>query len=190
MDSRFIVRHPNQIKAMIHPLRKNILKQLAQGAQTPSEVGRALDVAASKIHYHVRILEKAGLIKLVETRQVGSVKELYFEPIASEIMIYPESPDEDSLDLLDRDFRQSVMALLRDLTLNRTPDAQGTKTLFPSLLTNLVVTANEGGQNVIEESLALFQQQMTRAMQDDAGHEYRFVLGFARVSDESKELKK
>jgi DNA-binding transcriptional ArsR family regulator len=87
MEGRFLddvlnLEHPEQVKAVLHPLRGEMLKALARGPATPSEVARAIGIPANKAHYHMNVLEKAGLVRLAETRAVGSVTEKYYERVA------------------------------------------------------------------------------------------------------------
>lgn len=73
---------PRQMQAFLHPIRRQLLEQLTRGPATPSAVARNIGISASKAHYHMRFLEKAGLVQLVETRQIGSVTETIFAMVA------------------------------------------------------------------------------------------------------------
>jgi DNA-binding transcriptional ArsR family regulator len=54
---------------------------------TVTQVGDELGEAPAKIHYHMRELEKVGLLYLVETREKGGILEKYYQPVAREISV-------------------------------------------------------------------------------------------------------
>lgn len=60
---------PEQLKALGHPLRVRALEMLggdADGQLTNRELAQRLGVDPGHLHFHVRMLLKAGLIELVE----------------------------------------------------------------------------------------------------------------------------
>jgi len=71
-----------QLRAVADPLRIRIYEALAQRAMTATQVGEELHIAAPKAHYHVRELERIGLVRLVETRERGGILEKYYRAIA------------------------------------------------------------------------------------------------------------
>ena len=71
-----------QLRAVADPLRIRIFEALAQRAMTATQVGDELSIAAPKAHYHVRELERMGLVKLVETRERGGILEKYYRAVA------------------------------------------------------------------------------------------------------------
>ncbi len=71
-----------QLRAISDPLRLRIVDALAQRALTATGLGEALGLPANKAHYHVRELEKAGLVRLVETRERGGILEKYYRAVA------------------------------------------------------------------------------------------------------------
>jgi DNA-binding transcriptional ArsR family regulator len=70
-DSRYV-------KAMSHPLRVRILALLDERTASPVELAGWLDATLGTVAYHVRTLERMGLIELVrETRVRGAVEHHY-----------------------------------------------------------------------------------------------------------------
>ena len=62
------------LKALAHPLRLKVLQVLGDGeALTNSELATRLDVDPGHLHFHVRMLHRAGLIELAPTT-TGRVK--------------------------------------------------------------------------------------------------------------------
>jgi DNA-binding transcriptional ArsR family regulator len=69
---------PRYIKALSHPLRVRILAILEERTASPVQVARVLEANLGVVSYHVRTLERLGLIKLVkETPSRGAVEHHY-----------------------------------------------------------------------------------------------------------------
>lgn len=77
-----VLRDPRQIKAYVHPTRITILRMLATKKMTVSYVARKLEVHPANITHHFKLLEKVGLIVLVEKRDIGQNIEKYYRSIA------------------------------------------------------------------------------------------------------------
>lgn len=57
-------------KIFRHPVRNRILEILRDGkARTQQELGKILSMSNAAIHYHVKLLEEVGIIRLHSTRQ-------------------------------------------------------------------------------------------------------------------------
>ena len=72
----------DQIRAYIHPTRMTILERLAGEKQSVSGIARTLGVHPANLTHHFKLLEKAGLIKLVEKRDTGKNLEKYYRAVA------------------------------------------------------------------------------------------------------------
>jgi len=69
---------PKQLKVALSPLAWKILKILTEKPSYPKEIGNKLKMNEQKIYYHIRNLEKAGLIeKLKEERKQGALAKFY-----------------------------------------------------------------------------------------------------------------
>jgi len=69
---------PRYVKALSHPLRVRILALLDERAASPVELAGWLGATLGTVAYHVRTLERMGLIELVrETRVRGAVEHHY-----------------------------------------------------------------------------------------------------------------
>lgn len=88
-----------QMRGIADPLRIRIYEALIQQPMTATQVGDAVSTAAPKAHYHVRELERLGLVRLVETRERGGILEKYYRAVARNIEAPPQllqsaKPDE------------------------------------------------------------------------------------------------
>jgi DNA-binding transcriptional ArsR family regulator len=72
------ITDPRYVKAMSHPLRVRILALLDERTASPVELAGWLGASLGTTAYHVRTLERMGLIELVrETRVRGAVEHHY-----------------------------------------------------------------------------------------------------------------
>jgi len=71
-----------QLRAISDPLRARIFEALVRRPLTVKRVATLLGEAPAKIHYHVRELERVGLLKLVETRERGGILEKDYRAVA------------------------------------------------------------------------------------------------------------
>ncbi|HLZ59139.1 MAG TPA: helix-turn-helix domain-containing protein [Ktedonosporobacter sp.] len=96
MLDRYEIDNLEQLRAISDMLRVRILDLLRERPMTVTQLGELLSSASdnvhyapAKVHYHVRELEKVGLLRLVETREKGGILEKYYQPIAREIAVSP-----------------------------------------------------------------------------------------------------
>ena len=76
-----------QVRAMADELRIRIIKQLTSQAMTVTQLAELFGEAPNKLHYHVRELERVGLLKKVETREKGAILEKYYRTVARNINV-------------------------------------------------------------------------------------------------------
>jgi DNA-binding transcriptional ArsR family regulator len=72
---------PRLVKALAHPLRVSILRVLQSRVASPSEIAEEISAPLGNVSYHVRVLERAGLLKLVRTRQRRGAVEHYYKAV-------------------------------------------------------------------------------------------------------------
>ena len=65
---------PGGLKALSHPLRSRIIFSLGE-PQTVEELAGRLSVDALKMYYHVKLLQKHGLIEIAATTKRGRLEE-------------------------------------------------------------------------------------------------------------------
>ena len=59
---------PRFVKALAHPLRIHILRILQDRTASPRELADELGAKLPNVSYHVRFLERLGVLELVETQ--------------------------------------------------------------------------------------------------------------------------
>jgi DNA-binding transcriptional ArsR family regulator len=66
------LRDPGALRALAHPARLTVVDELYQGAErTASELARITDLSPSAMSYHLRALEKWGIVERAEERGDG-----------------------------------------------------------------------------------------------------------------------
>jgi DNA-binding transcriptional ArsR family regulator len=72
------------LKAISDPLRLRILLVFSDDApRTVKEIAAELGVEPTRLYYHIRILEKAGMIRVASQRMVSGIEEKTYEATAS-----------------------------------------------------------------------------------------------------------
>ena len=91
MQETLILEKPEQLKALGHPLRVRVLEMLGQDGDwqlTNRELAQRLGVDPGNLHFHVRMLLKAGLIELAD--RDGQGREKPYRAVAKVFRVAPE----------------------------------------------------------------------------------------------------
>jgi len=75
-------------RALLDPLRRLLLERLAEPGSAAS-LARALGLPRQRLNYHLRALEAAGLVSLVEERRRGNCTERVVRASATSYLISP-----------------------------------------------------------------------------------------------------
>lgn len=77
----------NEVRAVAEPLRMRILEAFSRQPRTTKQVAIILGEKPTRLYHHVQILERAGLIKQVETRRNRGMTEKYYSAVAKEFIV-------------------------------------------------------------------------------------------------------
>jgi DNA-binding transcriptional ArsR family regulator len=77
-----VVERGDQIKALANPERVQILTLLVERSGTAKQVADWIGGTRGRVHYHIKELEKAGLVEKVRTVETGGVVEKYYRAVA------------------------------------------------------------------------------------------------------------
>ena len=108
LNDRMALTDPSQVKALSHPLRNTILALLHERAATVTELAVALDRPKSTVAHHVKVLNAAGLVRVVRTRKVRAIEERFFGRTARMFYVALEQAPEG--DQMPRDFNDFEVA--------------------------------------------------------------------------------
>jgi DNA-binding transcriptional ArsR family regulator len=85
-----VIRHPDRAAALLQPARQRIVALLAE-PDSASGLARRLGLPRQRVNYHLRELEKAGLVEFVEERRKGNCLERIVRATATSFLISPEA---------------------------------------------------------------------------------------------------
>lgn len=154
----------DQVKALAHPLRLRIIETLAASEpMTTKQVAESLGEKPTRLYHHVKLLEKAGLIRITHTRQNRGTTEKYYEAIA-------------------RQFRASA-----DLFSDEIPDDQKNalrpmiRTVFDNTTSELLrlVDADQSGV-LLEDAglLSYIEMRLTQEQIDEVQQRLKDILDY------------
>src|ERR671930_1202859 len=83
-----VIDDPAAAEVSLDPVRARILAELAEPGSATMLAGR-VGLARQKVNYHLRALERHGLVELVEERRKGNVTERMMRATAASYVISP-----------------------------------------------------------------------------------------------------
>src|SRR5437867_8316904 len=122
-----IVREPEQFRAVGDDLRSKIVVLLREHARSTTELAETLGLPKGTVGHHVKVLEKAGLIRVVRTRQVRALTEKVYGRTAR-LFLFKSSDDADG-----EDVRNVAAASLRTAAEEMLPLGDDGRTTFALL---------------------------------------------------------
>jgi DNA-binding transcriptional ArsR family regulator len=99
-----LLTEPELLRGALAPLRRRLLSRLRTPASA-TELARELDLSRQKVNYHLRKLEEAGLVELVEERQRRGCVERVLRARADAYVIDPSLMSGGSEATTDHDAR-------------------------------------------------------------------------------------
>jgi DNA-binding transcriptional ArsR family regulator len=120
--SMAVVRDTSRAAHLLDPMRVSLLERLAEPGSA-STLARDLGLPRQRVNYHLRELEKAGFVELVEERRKGNCVERLVKATARSYLISPEilgalgKTPEEQLDRFSASYLLAAAGrMLRDLS--------------------------------------------------------------------------
>ena len=85
-----VIEDPEAAEASLDPIRTRILRELAEPGSATQLAGK-VGLPRQKVNYHLKALERHGLVELVEERRKGNVTERVLQATAASYMISPSA---------------------------------------------------------------------------------------------------
>src|SRR6266536_695905 len=130
-DDVLVVRESEQLRALGDDLRAEIVVILREHAHSITELAEKLGLPKGTVGHHVKVLEKAGLIRVVRTRQVRALTEKLYGRTAR-LFLFKSSDDADG-----EDVRNVAAASLRTAAEEMLPLGDDGRTTFAVLRARL-----------------------------------------------------
>lgn len=83
-----LVSSVGEARLLLKPLRMDIMHLLAR-PRSCTELAQSLGLTPQKVHYHVKVLEKAGFVEQVDERRVRGLTEAIYRAAAQSISFAP-----------------------------------------------------------------------------------------------------
>jgi DNA-binding transcriptional ArsR family regulator len=87
-DPVFSVNDAETLQALAHPIRVQALEALREPASAAT-VARRIGLPRQKVNYHLKELERAGLVQRIEERRVGNFVESVYRAVARTFLVSP-----------------------------------------------------------------------------------------------------
>lgn len=107
----------DEIKAFSDPFRYKILMCFYRKKQpaTVKEIAVAMNMVPANIHYHVKKLEKVGILELVYTKEINNIIAKYYQPTAETFEInYDDELAKSSRQLVLAESKQIIQQIYDD----------------------------------------------------------------------------
>jgi DNA-binding transcriptional ArsR family regulator len=181
-----VIRRRQTAATLLQPLRGQILEGLEEPGSA-SGLARRLGLPRQKVNYHLRELEKEGLVELVEERRRGNCTERVVRATARSYLISPEalgSLGSDPDRIRDRFSAAYLVATagraVQDVgRLQRQAEEAGQR-LATLTLTSEVRFASAESRNAFAEELANALARLSAKYHDEGapgGRRFRFFVG-------------
>lgn len=97
MQDIAVIEDPAAAEASLDPIRARILRELVQPSSA-TQLAVRVGLPRQKVNYHLKALERHGLVELVEERRKGNVTERVLQATAASYLISPSALNEVSPD--------------------------------------------------------------------------------------------
>jgi DNA-binding transcriptional ArsR family regulator len=95
-DEVLVVDKPDQLRALADDLRATLVALLRERARSTHDLADELGLPKGTVGHHLKVLERAGLIRVVRTRRVRAVTEKFYGRVAWLFLIRSEHAPETS----------------------------------------------------------------------------------------------
>ena len=181
-----VIHGASRAATVLQPERLQLLEMLSE-PDSASGLARKLGVARQKLNYHLQVLEKQGLIELVEERRKGNCMERVLRRTAKTYLISPtvlgqlgDTP-EAARDRFSAAYLVSVAArAIRDLAVLSWRSQHAKKRLATVTLETEVRFSSAEARNAFAEELATSIARLTAKYHDEnaeGGRRFRFFAG-------------
>jgi DNA-binding transcriptional ArsR family regulator len=84
-----VIEDPEAAAASLDPIRARLLAELAAGPASAAMLAGKVDLPRQKVNYHLKALERHGLVELAGERRKGNVTERLMRATAASYVISP-----------------------------------------------------------------------------------------------------
>ncbi len=191
-----MIEDPAAAEASLDPMRTRLLAELAEPGSATMLAAR-VGLARQKVNYHLRTLERHGLVELVEERRKGNVTERVLQATAASYVISPTAlaavqPDPSrSPDKLSARWLLALAAkLVRDVGLLLTASTKARKRVATFAIDGEVRFASAADRAAFAEELGGAVTALVAKYHDESaagGRTHRVIVAVHPSVDSPKE---
>jgi DNA-binding transcriptional ArsR family regulator len=175
-----LLEEPEKVRAALSPLRRQLLDLLQEPA-SGTQLAAALELPRQRVNYHLKELEKAGLVELVEERQRRGCVERILRATSGSFVVDPSVMGRAFSQLGDQYAAEHLVEVaagtVRDVArMQNKADATG-KRLLTFTLEAEVKFAEPGDVHRFTDALTEAVRQTIAAFDTDGGRPYRVIAG-------------
>ena len=180
------VGDPVRAATLLNPLRLRIVRELRE-PDSATGLARKLNLPRQKLNYHLRELENAGFLELVEERRKGNCTERMVRATATSYLVDPAAlgalgPDPERFQ--DRFSASYLVALaartIQELTILKKRAAKAAKKLPTLSLSTEIRFASAAAQAAFAKELTREVSRLTAKYHDEdaaRGRRFRLLVG-------------
>jgi DNA-binding transcriptional ArsR family regulator len=175
-----LLERPEQVLVALDPLRRELLGRLAEPASA-TELAAALGLGRQKVAYHLKALEEAGLVELVEERQRRGCTERVLQATAATYVVDPAVVSPHPVEEQDRHAAEHLVGVAADTVrqVSRMQAAAGAR--GERLLTFTIEAAvgfdRPADLEAFTDALAEAVEATAARFHTGSGRRYRVVIG-------------
>ncbi|WBQ03731.1 winged helix-turn-helix domain-containing protein [Kribbella sp. CA-293567] len=175
-----LLEEPEKVRAALSPLRRQLLDLLQEPA-SGTQLAAALELPRQRVNYHLRELEKAGLVELVEERQRRGCVERILRATSGSFVVDPSVMGRAFSALGDQYAAEHLVEVaagtVRDVArMQNKADADGKRLLTFTLETE-VRFDQPGDVHRFTDALTEAVRQVVEAFDSSGGRPYRVIAG-------------
>lgn len=157
MKEVYEIKNIEQLKAIGDPLRIKILWKIIEHSMTGKMIADSLGLPASKIHYHLKELEKAEIVTVERTEEKNGIMQKFYRSVAYQLKIdhglLPHS------DLITDSMRSNILS---SLDLSRELVSKAEDKLFSKSMNSedSLLTGRAINTNLTKDQIQWLQEKM------------------------------
>ena len=179
-----LLEEPDRVRTALSPARRELLERLREPSSA-TRLAAELGVSRQRVNYHLRALEDAGLVELVEERQRRGFTERVVRTRPGAFLVDPAiaagRPPADPARAQDRFAAEHLLdtatGLVRDVARMQAAAAETDTRLLTFTLETEVGFARPGDVEAFVLDLARAVEEIGRRHAGGPGRPYRVVIG-------------
>jgi DNA-binding transcriptional ArsR family regulator len=174
------VEEPEKVRMALSPIRRQLLDLLREPSSA-TQLAATLELPRQRVNYHLRELEKAGLIELVEERQRRGFTERILRASAATLVVDPAVMGRAFSTIQDQYAAEHLVDVaagtVRDVARMQSKADVAGKRLLTFTLEAEVRFAEPGDVHRFTDALTAAIRQTVESFDTEGGRPYRLIAG-------------